>query len=255
MFALILVSAIVSIIAIFSVFQFNSYVSKQDPGTERMHQLQKYIREGAWTFMIEEVKVFAVVLVLIALVLWGLFYWEVAVAFLIGGTVAISAGFIGMHGATMANARVTNAARKDSKKAMNIALAGGSMNGMACAGLAVAGLTFVIFLFAHEFDPSVLHIETKAVPIVSDILGRGLTFIKAALIVSAYSMGASLVALFDRVGEAFTQKRRTWAQTLLGKRKSICLKTTPEIRPRLRTMSATMSATSAALAQTSWNPL
>ncbi|MFH1234389.1 MAG: sodium-translocating pyrophosphatase [Candidatus Diapherotrites archaeon] len=228
MFALILVSAIVSIIALISVFGFNRYVSKQDPGTEKMQQLQKYIREGAWTFMVEEMKVFVVVLVLIALILWGLFYWEVAAAFLIGGTVAMSAGFIGMHGATMANARVTSAARKDSKKALNIALAGGSINGMAAAGLAVAGLTFVIFLFAKEFDPSTLHIETKAVPIVSDILGRGLTFIKAALIVSAYSMGASLVALFDRVGGGIYTKAADMGADLVGKAE----KHLPEDDPR-----------------------
>ncbi|MEM0360403.1 MAG: sodium-translocating pyrophosphatase [Candidatus Diapherotrites archaeon] len=217
MFELIFVSAIVSVIAVFSVLQFNRYVAKQDAGTERMRQLQKYIREGAWTFMVEEVKVFAVVLVVIALILWGLFYWEVAIAFLIGGTVAMSAGFIGMHGATMSNARVANAARKDSKKALNIALVGGSINGMAAAGLAVAGLTLVIFLFAHEFDPSILHIENKAVPIVSDFLGRNLTFIKAALIVSAYSMGASLVALFDRVGGGIYTKAADMGADIVGK--------------------------------------
>lgn len=212
-----MVSAIVSVIALLSVAYFNRYVSRHDAGNEKMKKLQKYIREGAWTFMLEEVKVFAIVMIVIALVLWGIFYWEVAVAFLIGGTLSMLAGFVGMHGATMSNARVTNAARNDSKSALNVAMSGGAIMGFVVAGLALGGLTLIIFLFSHEFNPETLHIESKVVPIVSNILGRNLNFIKAALIVSAYSMGASLVALFDRVGGGIYTKAADMAADIVGK--------------------------------------
>ena len=182
-----------------------------------MRTLQKHIREGAWTFMFEEIRIFAVVLIAIALILWGIFYWEVAVAFLIGGALSMTAGVVGMHGATMANARVTNAARKDSKSALNVAMSGGAIMGFVVAGLALGGLTLIIFMFSYEFNPETLAIQSKAVPFVSDILGRDLNFIKAALIVSAYSMGASLVALFDRVGGGIFTKAADMGADIVGK--------------------------------------
>ncbi len=214
---MILVSGIVSLIALVSVAFFNRYVSRQSSGNEKMKTLQRHIREGAWTFMLEEVKVFAVVLIAIAIVLWALFYWEVAVAFLLGGALAMSAGFIGMHGATLANAKVTNAARKDAKAALNVAMSGGSIMGFAVAGLALGGLTLIIILFRPEFMPGTLHIESKAVPIVSSLIGRNINFIKGALIVSAYSMGASLVALFDRVGGGIYTKAADMGADIVGK--------------------------------------
>jgi len=216
-FELIIISAIVSLIALFSVAYFNRYVGKHDPGNEKMRTLQKHIREGAWTFMFEEIKIFAVVLIAIALILWGVFYWEVAVAFLIGGALSMTAGIVGMHGATMANARVTNAARKDSKSALNVAMGGGAIMGFIVAGLALGGLTLIIFMFSYEFNPETLAIQSKAVPFVSDLLGRDLNFIKAALIVSAYSMGASLVALFDRVGGGIYTKAADMGADIVGK--------------------------------------
>jgi len=217
MFELIFISALVSVLALLSAFMFHRVMAKHDAGTARMKELQSYIREGAWTFMTEEAKAFALVMLVIAAVLWGIFYWEVAVAFLIGAVLSMSAGFIGMNSATLANARVTNAARKDSKRALNVAMAGGAVMGLSVAGLALGGLTLVIFLFQGSFDPSVIHIESKAVPIVSQIIGRNLNFIKAALIVSAYSMGASLVALFDRVGGEIYTKAADMGADLVGK--------------------------------------
>lgn len=129
----------------------------------------------------------------------------------------MSAGFIGMHGATLANAKVTNAARKDAKSALNIAMSGGSIMGFAVAGLALGGLILILILFQSEFAPGALHIESKAVPIVSDLIGRNINFIKGALIVSAYSMGASLVALFDRVGGGIYTKAADMGADIVGK--------------------------------------
>ncbi len=217
MFELIFIPAVICAFALLSTLLFNRYLAKHDAGSEKMKELQKHIREGAWTFMFEEARVFAVVTGIIAVILWLLFYWEVASAFLLGAFLSMSAGFIGMHSATFANARVTNAAQHSEKKAFNIAIAGGAIMGLAVAGLALGGLTLLFLIFREAFNPATLTIESKAVPLVSSILGRDINFIKAALIVSAYSMGASLVALFDRVGGGIFTKAADMAADLVGK--------------------------------------
>ncbi len=216
-FNLILVPGIISGVALLLAWYLVRYVSKQDQGTSKMKDIQKFIREGAWTFMREEVQIFAVVMVLIALLLWGIFYWEVAVAFLIGAVLSMTAAFIGMNSATLSNGRTTHAARTSFKKALNIAISGGSVMGLAVAGLALGGLVLVIALFRGAFDPASLEITSKSVPVISQVLGRDLNLIKGALIVSAYSMGASLVALFDRVGGGIYTKAADMGADLVGK--------------------------------------
>ena len=189
-------------------------VARRPAGTERMQAIQRYIREGAWAFMIAEAKVMVVTMVVVAAVLWAVFYWEVALAFVIGSGLAMAAGFIGMNAATLANARTTHAAQKSIKGALTVAFSGGSVMGMAVAGLAVGGLVLVVALFRGEFDPAVLGIHTKG---LFGIPGAELNFIKGALIVSAYSAGASLVALFDRVGGGIYTKAADMAADLVGK--------------------------------------
>ncbi|MFP4588504.1 MAG: sodium-translocating pyrophosphatase [Candidatus Bipolaricaulota bacterium] len=216
-FNLILVPGLISVAALIVAFGFRRYVVKQDRGTEAMKDIQTYIRDGAWTFMGEEVRVFAVVMFLLAGLLWGIFYWEVAVAFLIGAILSMSAAFAGMDSATLSNGRTTNAARTSFKKALNIGISGGAVMGLAVAGLALGGLALVISMFSGAFNPSTLEIQSKSIPVISRILGRDINFIKGALIVSAYSMGASLVALFDRVGGGIYTKAADMGADLVGK--------------------------------------
>ncbi len=216
-YSLSLVPGIISALALLLAWYLIRYVKSQDKGTSDMKDLQGYIREGAWTFMSEEVRVFAVVMFLIAGLLWGLFYWEVAVAFLIGAILSMTAAFIGMNSATRSNGRTTNAARSNFKKALNIAISGGGVMGLAVAGLALGGLVLVITIFRGSFNPATLQIQTKSIPVISPILGRDVNLIKGALIVSAYSMGASLVALFDRVGGGIYTKAADMGADLVGK--------------------------------------
>ncbi len=212
-----LVPGIISALSLVLAWYLVRYVTKQDQGTQEMKDLQGYIREGAWTFMSEEVRVFAVVMFAIAGLLWGIFYWEVAIAFIIGAVLSMTAAFIGMNSATLSNGRTTNAARSNFKKALNIAISGGAVMGLAVAGLALGGLVLVISIFRGSFNPATLQIQTKSVPVISQILGRDLNLIKGALIVSAYSMGASLVALFDRVGGGIYTKAADMGADLVGK--------------------------------------
>lgn len=211
-----LIPGIISAVALILAWYFIRYVKKQDQGTSRMKDLQRYIREGAWTFMSEEVRVFAIVMFIIAGLLWGIFYWKVAVAFLIGATLSMTAAFIGMNSATLSNGRTTNAARSNFKKALNIAISGGAVMGLAVAGLALGGLVLVVSIFRDAFNPATLEIQSKSIPVISRFLGD-INLIKGALIVSAYSMGASLVALFDRVGGGIYTKAADMGADLVGK--------------------------------------
>ncbi|MFW6006151.1 MAG: sodium-translocating pyrophosphatase [Candidatus Bipolaricaulota bacterium] len=212
-----LVPGIVSALGLVLAWYLVRYVTKQDQGTEKMKDLQGYIREGAWTFMSEEVRIFAVVMLVIAGLLWGIFYWEVAIAFIIGAVLSMTAAFIGMNSATLSNGRTTNAARSNFRKALNIAISGGAVMGLAVAGLALGGLVLVVTVFRGSFNPATLQIQTKSIPVISQLLGRDVNLIKGALIVSAYSMGASLVALFDRVGGGIYTKAADMGADLVGK--------------------------------------
>ena len=214
MSALIVIPGVISVLALLSAFLFNRSVVRKAQGTDRMKELQGYIRSGAFTFMISEAKVMLITMAVIGVILWILFYWEIAVAFWIGSLLSLAAGFIGMNAATHANARTTHAARKSFKDALNVAFSGGSVMGLSVAGLAVMGLVIVILLFQKWFTPSTLHIETRY---LFGIQSLGVNFIRGALIVSAYSMGASLVALFDRVGGGIYTKAADMAADMVGK--------------------------------------
>ncbi|HHR85918.1 MAG TPA: sodium-translocating pyrophosphatase, partial [Candidatus Acetothermia bacterium] len=214
MTALIVVPALISVLALLSAFSFNRSVVRKAQGTDRMKELQGYIRSGAFTFMLEEARVMGITMVAIGAILWILFFWEIAVAFWIGSILSMSAGFIGMNAATHANARTANAARKSFKEALNVAFSGGSVMGLSVAGLALIGLVLVIVLFHKWFDPANLHIETRY---LFGVKSMGINLIRGALIVSAYSMGASLVALFDRVGGGIYTKAADMAADMVGK--------------------------------------
>ena len=208
------VAALVSVVALVWAAYANWYVARRDRGTGRMQEIQDYIRNGAITFMIEEAKHMAIAILAIGILLWILFYWEVAVAFWIGSIFSMTAGFIGMNAATLANAPTTQATRKSLRDGLRVAFSGGSVMGMGVAGLAIAGLVIVVALFRREFDPAIVHIQTKY---LFGIKGAGVNFIKGALLVSAYSAGASLVALFDRVGGGIYTKAADMAADIVGK--------------------------------------
>ncbi|HBR10056.1 TPA: sodium-translocating pyrophosphatase, partial [Candidatus Acetothermia bacterium] len=208
------IPAVIVVLAIVGATSFNRYVVRQDAGSPRMKELQQYIRRGAYTFMVEESKVMGIAMLIVGAVLWILFSWDIAVAFWVGSLFAMSAGFIGMNAATHANVRTANAAKRSFKEALNIAFSGGSVMGLAVAGLALGGLLLVFLLFHSTLDPETIHIETRY---LFGLEGAGVNFIRIALLISAYSMGASLVALFDRVGGGVYTKAADMAADLVGK--------------------------------------
>lgn len=164
-------------------------VSKSEAGTEKMKDIAKAIREGAYAFLTAEYKILVVfVLILFLLIGFGIGRWTTAVCFVIGALFSTLAGYFGMRVATSANVRTANAAKESGmNKALKIAFAGGSVMGMCVAGFGVIGV-------------SVIFILTKNVEILS-----------------GFSLGASSIALFARVGGGIYTKAADVGADLVGK--------------------------------------
>ncbi len=179
----------------------SSWVSKQDPGTERMKRISVYIADGAMAFLKAEYRVLAVFVVVVAILLGVSADAKassslVAVSFIMGALCSTLAGFIGMRVATKANVRTTNAARTGLAPALEIAFAGGSVMGMGVVGLGVLGLS-VLFLVYSSLWPADPH--------------------KVITVITGFSFGASSIALFARVGGGIYTKAADVGADLVGK--------------------------------------
>ncbi len=178
-------------------------VNKQDPGTDEMVTIASHIREGAMAFLGREYRVLAIfVLAVAVLMLLGYPAWHklIAVSFVVGATCSGLAGFIGMRVATAANTRTTQAARTSLVKALSVAFSGGSVMGMSVAGLGVLGLSVLFIIYGNSFGDSVNILQDTVLPILT-----------------GFSMGASSIALFARVGGGIYTKAADVGADLVGK--------------------------------------
>ena len=173
---------------LFAIF-LKSYVIKQDPGTDRMREIADAIAEGARAFLASEYRILVIfVAVLFVVIGVGTRNWVTAVCFLTGSLFSTAAGYLGMSAAIRANCRTANAARTQGmKRALALAFSGGSVMGMAVVGL---GLLGVGTLYIITGDVSVL---------------------------SGFSLGASSIALFARVGGGIYTKAADVGADLGGK--------------------------------------
>jgi K(+)-stimulated pyrophosphate-energized sodium pump len=179
-------------------------VSKYDAGTDRMKEIAGFIRTGAMAFLRREYSVLAIFAVVVAVLLvlanMGTGHQFVALSFLVGATCSALAGYFGMRVATQANVRTTNAARQGIATALGIAFAGGSVMGMSVVGLAILGLSLLFLLYTSMYglDLSVMQNEVLQV-------------------LSGFSLGASSIALFARVGGGIYTKSADVGADLVGK--------------------------------------
>lgn len=173
---------------LFAIF-LKSYVIKQDPGTDRMREIADAIAEGARAFLASEYRILVIfVAVLFVVIGVGTRNWVTAVCFLTGSLFSTAAGYLGMSAAIRVNCRTANAARTQGmKRALALAFSGGSVMGMAVVGL---GLLGVGTLYIITGDVSVL---------------------------SGFSLGASSIALFARVGGGIYTKAADVGADLVGK--------------------------------------
>lgn len=189
------------ILALLFVAVKNAWVSKQAVGDDKMARIAKNIADGAMSFLKAEYKILSIFVVAVAalLVFKGESEedsnWMVAVSFVVGAICSALAGFIGMKVATKANVRTTNAARTSLGKALEVAFAGGAVMGLGVVGLGVLGLSGLFMLYS----------------------GMGWSTAEVLNVLSGFSLGASSIALFARVGGGIYTKAADVGADLVGK--------------------------------------
>ncbi len=202
--ALIVVLVIAAFALVFA-FVLSSLVSKEDEGTDRMKEISFNIREGAKAFLFAEYRILAIVIVVlfIAIALFtgkeGASGVQSALCFLLGAIFSILAGYFGMNIATKANVRTANGAMTGGmNKALLVAFRGGSVMGMSVVGFGLFGCALIYFLTGN-FE-----------------------------ILTGYSLGASTIALFARVGGGIYTKAADVGADIAGK----TIEDLPEDDPR-----------------------
>jgi K(+)-stimulated pyrophosphate-energized sodium pump len=192
----------------------SSWINKQDAGTDRMKEIGGYIRDGAMAFLAREYKVLAIFVIAVAIALGvannGLekSHWMIAIAFIVGAVASGLSGFFGMRVATAANIRTTNAARKGLNPALMVAFSGGAVMGMSVVGLALVGLGTLYIIFGRMFH---------AMNVAGDVTTLMTQQQMVVTIISGFSMGASSIALFARVGGGIYTKAADVGADLVGK--------------------------------------
>ena len=191
------------VVALLFVWIKNAWVSKQDAGNEKMTNIAKHIADGAMSFLKAEYKILAIFVAAVAVLLFFKGNSEegshgmVAVSFIVGAICSALAGFIGMRVATKANVRTTQAARTSLGKALEVAFAGGSVMGLGVVGLGVLGLSGLFMIYQMMWPE-------ENVTMVLNVL-------------SGFSLGASSIALFARVGGGIYTKAADVGADLVGK--------------------------------------
>lgn len=184
------IAPLVGVLALLTAFFYAARVNKVEEGTDRMKEIASFIHEGAMAFLTREYKmmaIFAAVLFIVLCVTPGL-GWQTAVAFIVGALFSILAGYFGMQVATKANVRTANAAKETGmNKALSTAFSGGAVMGMCVVGLGLFGLSIVYMIF------------------------------QSTTIITGFSLGASSIALFGRVGGGIYTKAADVGADLVGK--------------------------------------
>jgi len=192
---------LMGLLALIYSFAKNSWITKQDAGNEKMVEIAGYIRDGAIAFLRTEYKILAIFVITVALLLGFSNSGRndssslIALSFLVGASCSALAGYLGMKAATKANVRTANAARTGLGPALQIAFTGGSIMGMNVVGLGIIGLS-VLFIIYMNLDWDL----TKVINVLS-----------------GFSLGASSIALFARVGGGIYTKAADVGADLAGK--------------------------------------
>lgn len=196
-------------LALLFAFMKSSWINKQDAGNDTMKTIANNIREGAMAFLAAEYKKLAIFVVVVAVLLAYANDGRsdsnalIAVSFVVGAICSGLAGFFGMRVATAANVRTAHAAQKGLPAALDVAFSGGAVMGMSVVGLGVIGLGGLVMLFG-----------------TTDLIGGALSGDKVTLVlnvVSGFSLGASSIALFARVGGGIFTKAADVGADLVGK--------------------------------------
>ena len=178
---------IMSVLALAYAGYLSYRIMKVSPGTEKMQEIAKAIKDGAMAYMARQYKTITIFAVIITIILYFLFGLPIAAGFISGALLSALSGYLGMSISVRANVRTAEIAKKGLKEALDLAFKGGAVTGMAVVGLAL----FIVSIFYLIFkDPALL-------------VGLG--------------FGASLISLFARVGGGIYTKAADVGADLVGK--------------------------------------
>ena len=194
-----------AILAMLYSFWKTAWINKQDEGTDRMKSIGSSIADGAMAFLKAEYRILSIFVIAVAILLGFANYGRadssalISLSFVVGAIASALAGFLGMKVATKANNRTTNAARAGLASALNVAFTGGSVMGMSVVGLGVLGLGGLFIFYTGYYGNDGVNIKT--------VLN----------VISGFSLGASSIALFARVGGGIYTKAADVGADLVGK--------------------------------------
>ena len=179
---------VLGVLALLFAFTLSRKVSNQDAGTDRMKEIASYIHEGAQAFLMAEYKILVFFVIALFVAIGFGITWMTAICFVVGAVFSTIAGYCGMNVATRANVRTAAAAKEGGmNRALSIAFSGGAVMGMCVVGLGLLGA-------------GVVYLVTKDTGALS-----------------GFSLGASSIALFARVGGGIYTKAADVGADLVGK--------------------------------------
>jgi K(+)-stimulated pyrophosphate-energized sodium pump len=179
------------------------WISRQPSEGETLKRISGYIAGGAMTFLSREYRILLPFILIVAVFLGlanrGILRFQ-ALSFSLGAVCSALGGYIGMRVATKANSRTTHAATIGLADALKVSFAGGSVMGMSVVGLALLGIFLILYSSLYLFSGHALSLSGEVLPILS-----------------GFSLGASSIALFSRVGGGIFTKAADIGADLVGK--------------------------------------
>jgi len=189
-----IVPLIVGFAGLFLILYLFWTIKKESAGTPRMKEIAGYIQEGAQAFLKREFKTISYFIIVLAILLFIILGWQIAVGFVTGAFFSMLAILIGMSAAVRTNVRTAHAARTSSGKALVLAFRGGGIMGLSITSLVLIGISFLYFLF-----------------------GAGPNNSEAISLLVGFGFGASLSALFAQLGGGIYTKAADLGADLVGK--------------------------------------
>lgn len=224
----------VSVIALFMALYFFKSMMKKEEGTSRMKEIAQYVREGAFAYLSQQYKTVSIVffvlfIIFIILAFLGIQNPFVPIAFLTGGFFSGLCGFLGMKTATYASSRTANGARTSLNQGLTIAFRAGAVMGLVVVGFGLLDISAWFFLLNYIYDHNLfdfgITLAQKAAlvttgwsdSLISDPIWAHAKRVEITTTMLTFGMGASLQALFARVGGGIYTKAADVGADLVGK--------------------------------------
>lgn len=213
------IAPIASVLALIFAFGIYKSIMRRSEGTDIMRDIAQHVRDGADAYLGRQYRVVAIFFVLLAAIFAFLAYVVkaqnifVPFAFLTGGFFSGLAGFLGMKTATRASARTTNAAQESLNQGLQVAFRSGAVMGLVVVGLGLFDISMWYFILSHIYTHGVHWGFIQIKPILDQT--QRLHVITTTML--TFGMGASLQALFARVGGGIFTKAADVGADLVGK--------------------------------------